>query len=197
MKAKFVYESIGDILVGKDIDTVMKDIDVDLREKRYPPEFMIMYRKLVEMGYKPQLSALYDPDEMTKKTYTFRGREMDFHVGAYITIHAAQELEDMDHFYNDSDWREDAHIDQTSIDIMKLRDNGECIMDSHIKFDGYWPLQPGRSAPWQEIPHLSSKMIMGIFNPEEIRNATSTLVKRAEKFADKQVEKLKKYAQNW
>jgi len=188
MKARKVYEAIGDIFVGKDIETIMKDFDLS----NYPREFAVMARAVIEMGYTPELSPLYDPEEMTKKTYSFQGKTMDYHIGLYFKLRAQQELDEMEHLYNDSMYNENAHIDHTGLGLLKLHESGECVMDFNIRCDGYWPSMKNDEGPYRNFP-----MIYGLKTDEEIKKAARKLIPMGERFLSKEVKKLKEYAENW
>ena len=192
MKAKKVYEALGDIFVGKGSD----EIESGLANK-YPHEYVVMVMEVANLGYKPILPFLYDPDEMTKKTFSYQGKVMDFHTGVDFKLKAQEELDEMDHTYNDSMYRETAHIDNAGLDILKLRESGNCIMQSDIRFDGFWPSWEYNDNKDGNEPYVRSRYTGELKSDEEIKQAVRFLIPKLEKALEKEIKDLKKYADNW
>jgi hypothetical protein len=182
MKAKFVYESIGDILKPKDPENIMQSFGEDFNEI-----FKEVMLALVKNGYElqPMKEATKDYQD---NVYSYRGKKIVAGDAAWIKLKSAEELNNMDFYFHDSLDDEDPSTDSI-VHITKLED-GTYNIEVSVNFRGTWKTRITYDDP--EFDDMAQ-----VRNEEEVVPATLDLVNKAEKFLSTEIYKLKKYGENW
>jgi hypothetical protein len=183
MKAKFVYEAIGDILKPKDPETIMQSFGEDFNEV-----FKKVMLALVKRGYmlQPLKEAKKDYE---KHDYSYQGKRIIAGDASWIKLRAAEELDNMDIFWNDSMYEDDPSSD-SMIHIIQLED-GSYMVEVSVNFRGTWHSRGDDDKDAYFDRYIDVK------NEEDVVPTTLNQVEKAEKFLQSEIEKLKEYGRNW
>lgn len=174
MRAKFVYESINDILKPKDPKTIMQSFGDDFNEI-----FKDVMMALIRKGYvlQPMKEAKKDYED---NEYSFMGKKIVAGDATWIHLKSKKMLDDMHTwFFNPED---DVDTDST-VHIIKLEDDTYHIEVS-VNFRGHW-----RSRQTNDAPYFDDDVT--VRNEDEVVPATLNLVNEAEKFLYTEILRLK------
>lgn len=181
MKAKFVYEALGDILKPKTTETIMKDFGENFNEI-----FKNTMISLVKRGYEinpiPEIKKDYEENQ-----YSIYGKRIITGDGAWIKLKASEEIDE----YPQSSWFEELperwSLDFSTdsiIHLMKLED-GTYIIEVTVNLRGQW------SDYIHEEDDNESEFKRIVKKEEEIIPTVLDLVLKAEKFLESKINELK------
>lgn len=198
MKAKFVYESIGDILKGKNANEIVNGIDSRLIG---PPMFSDMFKILITKGYLPQLFNGV-PEDYEKNTYSYKGHKIITGNAAWISLKAQKELD----FYLKLKVRLESNVSLIQLE------NEMYVPDIGIQFYGDWKTRTtenkienvdffydGDQNKFIEEKDNDTRVWLGNYKmvpKEQVIPLFLEMLEQAEKFVQTEIYHLKLYIEN-
>jgi len=177
-----IYEALGDIFKGKDIEELKPHLGLEDHDDYFKDVLVALAEKGYILNKMGGSKSDYENND-----YQFRGKRIVAGDAVWVKLRAAQELEDMDFFWNDSFSDEDPSTD-SMMHITKLED-GTYVIDMSVNLRGVWKSRN------EDSEHFNGMKFTK--NPEEIVPIAMQTVDEAESFLENQIDGLKVYGQNW
>jgi len=185
MKSRKVYEALGDIFKGKDVN----DLKQHMNLSGLNDVFQDVMVALIEKGYLPQPIPEASED-YRKNVYSYMGKKIVSGDAAWIKLKAKEELDDMDFFFHDS-FNDEVSSTDSMVHIMELEDGAYSINVS-VNFRGTWKT---RTDDEEDLPYFDDRI--DVNSADKVVAATMKQVNKAEIFLQSEIDRLKKYAEQW
>ena len=187
MRARKVYEALGDVFKPKDIEEIKPHLGLEDHEEL----FQNIVVALAEKGYiVEKLGGSASKDDYQNNVYSFQGKKIVAGDATWVKLKAAQELKDMDIFWNDSMYDEDPNVD-SMMHFMQLED-GTYVLNLSVNLRGTWH---SRKDDDDDVNHFYGMEYTDDAN--KLVPLSLKLAKEAESFLENEIDGLKVYGENW